>query len=69
MATQTSAAGNAGRAAQFCSLTVAASLFVKYDRYHGADWCINHCLQSNQFVSRTVQFKKKKKRGLTDFRV
>ena len=36
------------------------------------DWCINHRLQSNQFVGRRVEEEKEKdgeNRGLTDFRV
>ena len=38
------------------------------------NWCINHCLQSNQFVGRCDEEEEEEKkdgenRGLTDFRV
>ena len=31
------------------------------------DWCINHCLQSNQFVEDEEKEKDGKNRGLTNF--
>ena len=40
---------------------------------YGADWCVNHSLQSNQFVGKPVEEGEEKEdgenRGLTDFRV